>query len=69
MKNQFRGEDMSFLHEEAEKVTDWPDGMQELYDKKLVSVEYTCCSGKNIPSFSLTELGKRVLNEIDLGLN
>ena len=66
MKDIFDGEDMSFLHEEAERVEDWPEGMQGLFDKGLVKVEY---DEEDNPHFSLTKLGRSVCNEIDLGLN
>ncbi len=66
MKNIFDGEDMSFLYEEAKIVEDWPEEIQSLFDKGLIKVDYDI-SGK--PNFSLTELGQRVCNEIDLGLN
>lgn len=48
-----------FLHEEIE----WPEGMQELYDKGLVKIEY---DSKNNLYFSLTSLGRSVFNEINL---
>jgi hypothetical protein len=59
-------EDMSFLHEEAKRVRDWPEGMQDLFDKGLIEVWY---DKNDNPHFSLTELGRSVCNEIDLGLN
>ena len=66
MKDTFENKNMSFLHEEAEKVRDWPEGMQGLFDKGLVSVWY---DEKDNPHFSLTRLGRSVCNEIDPGFN
>jgi len=57
---------IKFLHKEAKIVKDWPDGMQGLFDKGIVSVRY---DEKGNPRFSLTELGRSVCNEIDTGLN
>jgi hypothetical protein len=62
----FDDEDMSFLHDEANRVEDWPDGMQGLVDKGIVKVWY---DKKDNAHFLLTKLGRRVCNEIDLRLN
>jgi hypothetical protein len=51
---------------EAAIVEDWPDGMQGLVDKGIVKVTY---GFNDKPVFSLTPLGKSVLNEIDTRLN
>jgi hypothetical protein len=66
MKDIFDGDDMSLLYREAEVVEDWPDKLQSLLDKGLIKVEY---DANDKPTFSLTELGQRVCNEIDPRLN
>lgn len=57
---------LDLLHKEAERTMDWPEGMQGLFDKGIVSVKY---DEDYIPHFSLTKLGCSIFNEIDVGLN
>jgi hypothetical protein len=54
------------LDYEASIVQDWPKDLQDLVDKKIIKVEYD--KNEN-PIFSLTELGRSVLREIDLKFN
>ena len=66
MIDPFEGEDFSFLDEEAAKVKDWPEGMQELVDKGVVKVEY---DENGDEQFSLTELGRALERARNPNLN
>ena len=59
-------DDFDFMEYEASIVKDWPEGMQDLLDQRLIKVYYD--EDEN-PHFSPTESGKKAFNEIDIQLN